>query len=197
MHGNVLRNLYDDILRIYDEHHRSIENDITDIDVKYKDDMKLFMSILRKLYYHEINKSNSLSALIDLCNIHHKYYGLPVIKRKAGSHTGVIHNLRKSISRTHKSYNGVGRHYPRKLTRGVASRKRSLQKLNPFLLKKPMLQKPALQKLNPFLLKKPMLQKPALQKPVLPTNTNVTRKKGHKRQLSMNPPAAAAAGGGY
>ena len=114
MHYNLLRNFYDDIGSIYDEYHRNLENDITDIDLKYTGDMKLFMIILRKLHYHEINRSNAFNALIALCNIHHRYYGMPIIKQKPASH--------KTITRKHKSTRKSASQKP-KSTRKSASQK--------------------------------------------------------------------------
>jgi hypothetical protein len=78
IHMHFLNDLYDDVHHMYNEYNRDLENDITDFDLKYESDMKTFMSILYNLYYKKIIKSN-LEILIELSNIHDKYYNQPII----------------------------------------------------------------------------------------------------------------------
>ena len=78
IHMHFLNDLYDDVRHMYNEYNRDLENDITDFDLKYESDMKTFMSILYNLYYKKITKSN-LEILIELSNIHDKYYNQPII----------------------------------------------------------------------------------------------------------------------
>ena len=78
-HSDVLLDIYNDICDKYNMYNRDLENDITDFNVKYKNNMKVFMSILNDLYYNSINKNKSLKMLIALCNIHNRNYMLPEI----------------------------------------------------------------------------------------------------------------------
>ena len=80
MHTTVLQDFYNDIKDLYTEHNEDLENAITDVDLRYTGTMKLFMNIVRKLYYNNITSKQSLAILIILCNIHNNYYGLPHIR---------------------------------------------------------------------------------------------------------------------
>jgi hypothetical protein len=115
MHMNLVNDLYDDVHDIYSEYHRNLENDITDIDVRYGDDMKTFMNIVHNLYY-KINTKSYLKILIDLSNIYNHYYNQPIItfsdnkikvsnRQNVSNMQNVSNNTRKNNRRNNRLKN--------------------------------------------------------------------------------------------
>ena len=103
-HTDVLLNIYNEIRDKYNMYNRDLEYDITDFNVKYDNDMRVFMGILNDLYYNSINKNKSLKMLIGLCNIHNRNYMLPEIdytKYIKNTHS-LSQQLRNKLSQSHK-----------------------------------------------------------------------------------------------
>jgi len=108
-HSDVLLNIYNEIRDKYNMYNRDLQNDITDFNIKYDNDMRVFMGILNDLYYNSINKNKSLKMLIALCNIHNRNYMLPEIDFFSVDKNIVVKNtnslsqqLRKKLSLSHK-----------------------------------------------------------------------------------------------
>jgi hypothetical protein len=103
-HSDVLLDIYNDIRNKYNMYNRDLENDITDFNVKYDNNMRVFMGILNDLYYNSINTNKSLKMLIALCNIHNRNYMLPEIDymKYVKNTNSLSQQLRKNLSLSRK-----------------------------------------------------------------------------------------------